>query len=96
MQKRLKFIEQMQQTECGLCCAGMLMNYYGYDISISSLRAENDIGRDGSSLLQVKNILKIGRRSSFFMICSVTKKFLFTNSMIRSYYTILPILRKKS
>lgn len=58
MQKRLKFIEQMQQTECGLCCAGMLMNYYGYDISISSLRAENDIGRDGSSLLQVKNILK--------------------------------------
>lgn len=48
----------MQQTECGLCCAGMLMNYYGYNISISSLRAENDIGRDGSSLLQVKNLLK--------------------------------------
>ena len=37
---------------------GMLMNYYGYNISISSLRAENDIGRDGSSLLQVKNLLK--------------------------------------
>ena len=58
MKHRLKFIEQMQQTECGLCCAGMLMNYYGYNISISSLRAENDIGRDGSSLLQVKNLLK--------------------------------------
>lgn len=58
MKRHLKFIEQMQQTECGLCCAGMLMNYYGYDISITSLRAENDIGRDGSSLLQVKNILK--------------------------------------
>lgn len=56
--RRLKFIEQMQQTECGLCCAGMLMNYYGYNISMSSLRAENDIGRDGSSLLQVKNIIK--------------------------------------
>ncbi len=58
MKNHLKFIEQMQQTECGLCCAGMLMNYYGYNISISSLRAENDIGRDGSSLLQVKNLLK--------------------------------------
>ena len=58
MKHHLKFIEQMQQTECGLCCAGMLMNYYGYNISISSLRAENDIGRDGSSLLQVKNLLK--------------------------------------
>lgn len=58
MKHHFKFIEQMQQTECGLCCAGMLMNYYGYNISISSLRAENDIGRDGSSLLQVKNLLK--------------------------------------
>ena len=58
MKHHLKFIEQMQQTECGLCCAGMIMNYHGYNISISSLRAENDIGRDGSSLLQVKNLLK--------------------------------------
>lgn len=58
MKKHLKFIEQMQQTECGLCCAGMLMNYYDYNISISTLRAENDIGRDGSSLLQLKNLIK--------------------------------------
>lgn len=57
MKKRIKFIEQMQQTECGLCCVAMIMNYFGCGVSINDLRVQNDIGREGSSIIQLKNIL---------------------------------------
>lgn len=55
--RHIKFYEQMQQTECGLCCVAMIMSYYGYNIDISELRAKYETGRDGASALNLKGIL---------------------------------------
>lgn len=35
---RIPFIEQMQQTECALCCMAMIASYYKNDLSMYELR----------------------------------------------------------
>ncbi|MBO9131337.1 peptidase domain-containing ABC transporter [Bacillus sp. 165] len=53
---RVPFIEQMEQSECGLCCLAMVFSYYKNEIPLSDLRDRGGGGRDGTNLLILKNI----------------------------------------
>ena len=55
--RNLQYIEQVQHTECGICCVAMLLNYYGYNVDINEMRATSDVGREGSTIFQVKELL---------------------------------------
>lgn len=54
--RKIPFIEQMQQSECGLCCLAMILGYYRHDVGLPELRKKADEGRNGTSLLTLKNI----------------------------------------
>lgn len=56
--KKLKYIGQSQENECGLCCAAMILDYLGYRTSLSELESIYDVGRDGLSIKDIGNILK--------------------------------------
>lgn len=53
---RVPFIEQMQQSECSLCCLAMILSYYKYEVEISELRKAIEGGRNGVNLLTLKNL----------------------------------------
>lgn len=55
---RIKVIRQIQQAECGLCCAAMLMQAVGVNVPMSELRNRYKVGRDGISLLTIKLIME--------------------------------------
>ncbi|AMQ71643.1 MULTISPECIES: peptidase domain-containing ABC transporter [Bacillus] len=55
---RIPFIEQMQQTECALCCMAMIASYYKNDLSMYELRERLGNGRDGTTLLHLRNMAK--------------------------------------
>lgn len=48
----------MQATECGLCCVAMILHYYKSYETISELRKDYEIGRDGLKLKHLKSILE--------------------------------------
>ncbi len=52
------YVEQMQQTECGLCCATMILNYYKSRESISRIREKLEAGRDGLKLSYIAGYLE--------------------------------------
>lgn len=54
--RRIPFIEQMQQTECGLCCMAMLMSFYKSSVSLYDMREVAGSGRDGTTLKQLSNL----------------------------------------
>lgn len=56
--RKIHFVEQVHQTECGLCCIAMVLNYYKSFQSVSDLRKIMEIGRDGSNLLQMSTLLQ--------------------------------------
>ena len=56
--KRIKYIAQIQQTECGLCVITMLLNYYGAHYSLYDVRRLVDVGRDGMSVTEVFGTLE--------------------------------------
>ncbi|MBA4492717.1 peptidase domain-containing ABC transporter [Paenactinomyces guangxiensis] len=56
--RRVPFIEQMQQTECGLCCMSMMAAYYNSSVSLYELREISGSGRDGTSLYQLEQLAK--------------------------------------
>ncbi len=59
MHKRsVPYVEQMQQTECGLCCATMLLRYYGSQEKITRIRESLEAGRDGLKLSYIADYLK--------------------------------------
>lgn len=53
----IPFIEQHQKTECGLCCIAMISSYYKHEISLKELSQQHETGRDGTSFLQIVEIL---------------------------------------
>ncbi|RFA32756.1 hypothetical protein CAI16_16985 [Virgibacillus dokdonensis] len=55
---RVPFIEQMEQSECGICCLAMILSYYKHNISLSKLREIGGGGRDGINLLTLRNIAR--------------------------------------
>lgn len=56
--KKVPYIEQMQQTECGLCCTAMILNYYKSNEAFYQLRKYLEAGRDGLKVSQISNYLK--------------------------------------
>ncbi len=56
--KRIKYIAQIQQTECGLCVITMLLNFYGAHYSLYDVRKLVDVGRDGMSVSNVIHVLE--------------------------------------
>jgi ABC-type bacteriocin/lantibiotic exporter with double-glycine peptidase domain len=54
--KKVPFIEQLQQTECGLCCMAMVVKYYKGNVSLYELRERMGNGRDGTTLLHLRNL----------------------------------------
>ncbi|WP_332058310.1 cysteine peptidase family C39 domain-containing protein, partial [Streptococcus canis] len=58
MRKKLIPTLQIAQTECGLCCVRTILEYYGFDISITELRQIEEPGRDGLSTKHLKKLLQ--------------------------------------
>ena len=55
--KKIPYIQQISYTECGICCAGMLLGYYGINYSLNELRDYFDVSRDGVDLKQIKDFI---------------------------------------
>lgn len=55
---KVPYIEQMQQTECGLCCTAMILRYYRSNESLSDLRKYLESGRDGLRISQIRDYFK--------------------------------------
>lgn len=56
MRKRVPFIEQMEETECGLACIAMISAYYGQEITLHEIREKFGLSRGGSSLFHLMEI----------------------------------------
>lgn len=56
--KKVPYIEQMNQTECGLCCCLSILRYYGSKESLLDLRKTIECGRDGYSFGKIKKIFE--------------------------------------
>ena len=48
--RKIPFIPQFQQAECGLCTIAMLLNYYGANYTLFDIRQQIGVGRDGISI----------------------------------------------
>jgi ATP-binding cassette subfamily B protein len=57
--KRVPVLQQVTMVECGAACLAMLLTYYGRKTSISEIREQCGLGRDGLSAL---NIVKAARK----------------------------------
>ncbi|GFN31659.1 peptidase domain-containing ABC transporter [Paenibacillus xylaniclasticus] len=54
--RKVPFIEQMSQTECGLACVAMISGYYDKHLSLFELRDRVGSGRDGNTLFELKRL----------------------------------------
>lgn len=54
--KKIPFIEQSEQSECGIASLAMILWHYECEYSIIELKKDWSIGRDGTSLLTLKKI----------------------------------------
>lgn len=54
--KKVRFIQQMEYSECGLACLAMMLNYYNHRIDLNTLRDEYPAPRGGYSLLNLIEI----------------------------------------
>ena len=54
---KIKYIEQMEHSECALACIAMICNYYNYKINLSTLRDEYGVPVGGYNILQIRQIL---------------------------------------
>ena len=67
--RKVPGIEQMQQTESGLCCIAMLLRYYKSNESLTNIRKELTVGRDGVSISELQTYLhKKGFDSHIYQI----------------------------
>lgn len=58
MLKKVPFIEQMNQTECGLACIAMISSFYKKDVPLSELREIAGNSRDGNTLYDLYKLAK--------------------------------------
>ena len=56
--KKIRLAAQSQQTECGLCCAKMILAHFGRRISMTDFREKYPVGRNGLSLLELSDVLQ--------------------------------------
>lgn len=55
---KIPYVGQLQTTECGLCCAAMILRYYKSYEPLSALRKDFEVGRDGLKLIDIKALLE--------------------------------------
>lgn len=55
---KIPYVGQLQSTECGLCCAAMILRYYKSYEPLSALRKDFEVGRDGLKLIDIKALLE--------------------------------------
>jgi ATP-binding cassette subfamily B protein RaxB len=63
--RRLPVILQAEQSECGLACLAMVLNFHGHHIDINTLRARLGSSQQGltlKSLIQLADRLQLGAR----------------------------------
>jgi ABC-type bacteriocin/lantibiotic exporter with double-glycine peptidase domain len=56
--KKVPYVAQLIQTECGLCCITMILRYYGNYQTLNDLREYMEIGRDGLRLRHMGEMLE--------------------------------------
>lgn len=54
---KIPMIYQMENSECGLACCAMILNYFKYEISLNELREIYPSSRSGYSLLSISKVL---------------------------------------
>ena len=54
--RKVRFIQQMEYSECGLACIAMILDYYDHKIDLNTLRDEYPAPRGGYSLLNLVEI----------------------------------------
>ena len=65
--KRLPVLLQSEVTECGQTCLAMILNYYGHEIDLVTLRQRYPVSLRGSSVWEIMNTagkLNLSTRSS--------------------------------
>ena len=60
--KKIKFIKQLDEKDCGPVCMAMIANYYGLDISITKLREYGGTDLQGTNIL---GLMKIAEKLGF-------------------------------
>ncbi|MED4229359.1 peptidase domain-containing ABC transporter [Neobacillus cucumis] len=55
---RVPFVEQMEQSECGLCCLAMVFSFYKSEIPLLEFRDRGGGGRDGTNLKTLRDIAR--------------------------------------
>lgn len=55
--RKIKLIEQMEHSECGLACVAMILNYNNFKVNLSQLREKYGVPVGGFNLFQLKSIL---------------------------------------
>lgn len=58
MSRPVKVVRQFMQSECGLCCAAMVLGAHGSVNQVSTLRRKYETGRDGLGLNDVAQLLR--------------------------------------
>lgn len=66
MKRKIPFIEQMSQTECGLACIAMISGYYKKHVTLFELRDRVGTGRDGNTLF---DLYQVGKDLNFEAKC---------------------------
>lgn len=56
MKNKVPYIEQMNESECGIACVAMISSYFGKHIDISDLRDLFGTSRDGLTLTVLSNL----------------------------------------
>ncbi|RDU23828.1 peptidase domain-containing ABC transporter [Anaerosacchariphilus polymeriproducens] len=87
--KKVRFIEQMEHSECGLACVSMLCNHYQYNINLSKLREIYGVPVGGYTLFQLKQIL------SDFKIESKGIKILDLDALDKSFFPFIAFWENK-
>ncbi|MGP4039111.1 peptidase domain-containing ABC transporter [Gracilibacillus sp. D59] len=54
--KKVPYIQQMQESECGLVCIAMILHYHKHHISLSDMRNDFKVSRDGLSFKDLNDI----------------------------------------
>ena len=53
MSRRIPFIRQMEDADCGAACLAMVLGYFGKRVDLRELRDMTGPGRDGVTALSV-------------------------------------------
>lgn len=70
--KKVPYIQQTNYTECGLCCVGMILGYYGVHFSLGELRNSIHVGRDGANLKQLKDFFENNNFEARAFACNIS------------------------